>query len=162
MLGSRLEEILLEEQSNGSNMTSMATDENTQRQLLQEDEEEDYLDEGKMSWRELFEHFFLIFNFTFKSELYIDIIKLSYGTKDGWLYSPAWNYIFSERNLSNITTGSTPSTWPCGKTWSQTVSVSWVGRGNASWIGLCKKYKRSWTFSYTWLVDWWEMFQAQN
>jgi len=49
MLGSRLEEILLEEQSNGSNMTSMATDENTQRQLLQEDEEEDYLDEGKMS-----------------------------------------------------------------------------------------------------------------
>ena len=47
MLGSRLEEISAEEQLRGCQATTtLITDESIQRQLLQEDEEEDFLDEG--------------------------------------------------------------------------------------------------------------------
>ena len=46
MLGSRLEEIFAEEQLRGCQATTLITDESAQRQLLQEDEEEDFLDEG--------------------------------------------------------------------------------------------------------------------
>lgn len=47
MLGSRLEEISTEEQLRGCQATTtLITDESIQRQLLQEDEEEDFLDEG--------------------------------------------------------------------------------------------------------------------
>ena len=47
MLGSRLEEISAEEQFRGCQANSLITDESIQRQLLQEDEEEDFLDEGE-------------------------------------------------------------------------------------------------------------------
>ena len=46
MLGSRLEEISAEEQFRGCHITTLITDESIQRQLIQEDEEEDFLDEG--------------------------------------------------------------------------------------------------------------------
>lgn len=46
MLGSRLEEIFAEEEFRGFHATTLITDESIQRQLLQEDEEEDFLDEG--------------------------------------------------------------------------------------------------------------------
>ncbi len=47
MLGSRLEEIFAEEHFRGCQAATIITDESIQRQLLQEDEEEDFLDEGK-------------------------------------------------------------------------------------------------------------------
>ncbi len=48
MLGSRLEEIFAEEHFRGCQAATIITDEAIQRQLLQEDEEEDFLDEGKI------------------------------------------------------------------------------------------------------------------
>jgi hypothetical protein len=66
MLGSRLEEILQEEQSTGGNVTSLITDESTQRQLLQEDEEEDYLDEGSFKKANLLTIWQLTQRFTFE------------------------------------------------------------------------------------------------
>jgi hypothetical protein len=47
MLGSRLEEIFAEEHFRGCQAATLITDESMQRQLLQEDEEEDFLDEGE-------------------------------------------------------------------------------------------------------------------
>lgn len=44
MLGTRLEELLEEE---NENVVSMVTDEARQRQLVLEDEEEDFMDEGQ-------------------------------------------------------------------------------------------------------------------
>ena len=45
MLGSRIEAMLEQETANSNNV-SMVTDEAKQRQLLTEDEDEDFLDEG--------------------------------------------------------------------------------------------------------------------
>ena len=45
MLGSRIEAMLDEENANSNNVVSMVTDEAKQRQLLLEDEDEDFLDE---------------------------------------------------------------------------------------------------------------------
>ena len=57
MLGARLEELLDEEEQNQNNVVSMVTDEFKQRQLLLEDEEEDFLDEGEIE-REFCRHTF--------------------------------------------------------------------------------------------------------
>lgn len=46
MLGSRLEELMNQDANQQTNIVSMMTDESKQRQLVQEDEEEDFLDEG--------------------------------------------------------------------------------------------------------------------
>ncbi len=49
MLGSRIEELLADEvEANGS--FAVITDEAKQRQLLLEDEEEDFMDEGKIAF----------------------------------------------------------------------------------------------------------------
>lgn len=45
-IGTRLEELLLEDKQNVDQMIAMVSDENKQRDLIIEDEEEDFLDEG--------------------------------------------------------------------------------------------------------------------
>ena len=50
MLGSRIEAMLEQETANGNNV-SMVTDEAKQRQLLTEDEDEDFLDEGTNTYK---------------------------------------------------------------------------------------------------------------
>jgi hypothetical protein len=45
-LGSRLEEMLQEDKQHVANIVSMVTEECRQKELLMEDEEEDFLDEG--------------------------------------------------------------------------------------------------------------------
>jgi hypothetical protein len=47
-LGSRLEEMVNEDKQHVANIVSMVTEECQQKELLMEDEEEDFLDEG---WR---------------------------------------------------------------------------------------------------------------
>jgi hypothetical protein len=47
MLGARIEELLEEEQAESA-VVSMVTDEARQRQLVLEDDDEDFLDEGKL------------------------------------------------------------------------------------------------------------------
>nr|CAD7425389.1 unnamed protein product [Timema monikensis] len=48
-LGSRLEELLHEDKQNVSNIVSMVTEEGRQKELLMEDEEEDFLDEASVN-----------------------------------------------------------------------------------------------------------------
>jgi hypothetical protein len=45
-LGSRLEEMVQEDKQHVANIVSMVTEESRQKELLMEDEEEDFLDEG--------------------------------------------------------------------------------------------------------------------
>jgi hypothetical protein len=45
-LGARLEEMVQEDKQHVANIVSMVTDESRQKELLVEDEEEDFLDEG--------------------------------------------------------------------------------------------------------------------
>jgi hypothetical protein len=45
-LGSRLEEMVHEDKQHVANIVSMVTEECRQKELLMEDEEEDFLDEG--------------------------------------------------------------------------------------------------------------------
>jgi hypothetical protein len=45
-LGSRLEEMVQEDKQHVANIVSMVTEECRQKELLMEDEEEDFLDEG--------------------------------------------------------------------------------------------------------------------
>lgn len=54
MLGSRIEEMLDAESHN--NIVSMVTDEAKQRQLLLEDEDEDFLDEGTLAGATFISH----------------------------------------------------------------------------------------------------------
>lgn len=45
-IGARLEELMLEDKQNVDQMIAMVSDESKQRDLIIEDEEEDFLDEG--------------------------------------------------------------------------------------------------------------------
>lgn len=47
-LGARLEELLLEDKQNVDQVITMVSDESKQRELIIEDEEEDFLDEGNI------------------------------------------------------------------------------------------------------------------
>lgn len=45
-IGNRLDEMLIEDKKHLENVTNLVTDPDGQRELLQQDEEEDFLDEG--------------------------------------------------------------------------------------------------------------------
>jgi hypothetical protein len=97
VLGQRLEEIINEDKHLEPHIAAMVLDEQKQKELLMQDEEEDFLDEG---WFKFVTNHFLKFIFSEYKHLWIELFD---GSSPDRLYLAARNHIVPSGDLPDAT-----------------------------------------------------------
>lgn len=92
--------MIVEDKENESLITSMVTDEAMQKELLLQDEEEDFLDEGSSLSHQMSAH---LYGFDIFSKHKRVRFELSFGATSYGLQSSTRNHRFLARNVPELT-----------------------------------------------------------